>query len=303
MLITGYFMCKSTISAKKFAKLVLAVLFWRFLIHAIFWISGYSEFSIKKLIKCLLLITDIGVGFTQSYIMFFLFIPFINILVRNLSQKQHVLLLLLSLFVYTVLGTFKFVFSVNMNYVSWFFVLYLLSSYVRMYPNRWCDKTRLWGWMSALFLSISAASVVVCAMCDKDGYYFVEDSNTFLALATAFSAFMFFKNVKIRYSPFINGVAATCFGVLLIHAHSDAMRQWLWRDLLHNAEMYNSSWIYVHSIASAIGVFVVCSAMEFVRLQIVEKPFFKLWDKKYDGIEAKLKRLSGGIINRIKNAE
>lgn len=40
-------------------------------------------------------------------------------------------------------------------------------------------------------------------------------------------AFLMFKNIQIPYNKGINTVAASTFGVLLIHANSDAMRKWL----------------------------------------------------------------------------
>ena len=42
VLITGYFMCKSQITFKKFAKLILQVMFYNILINCVFWISSIS---------------------------------------------------------------------------------------------------------------------------------------------------------------------------------------------------------------------------------------------------------------------
>ena len=49
MMITGYFMCKSKITFKKFLKLLLEVMFYRWIIYAIFLFSGYEPFSLKTL--------------------------------------------------------------------------------------------------------------------------------------------------------------------------------------------------------------------------------------------------------------
>ena len=76
---------------------------------------------------------------------------------------------------------------------------------------------------------------------------------------------MLFKNLKIQYNPFINAVASTCFGVLLIHANSDTMRQWLWEDVLQNAKVYNSSYFCFHAICSVLGLFSICSIIDMGR--------------------------------------
>ncbi len=62
------------------------------------------------------------------------------------------------------------------------------------------------------------------------------------------------------------------FGVLLIHANSDTMRQWLWRDVFDNAGHYATNDIYRHAIIVPIIVFVVCSAIEYFRMKTIEKP-------------------------------
>lgn len=144
VLISGYFMCKSNITARKFAKLFFEIMFYRIVINFIFWISGYSVFSLKSLLKILIPVSEIGTNFTSSYIVFFLFIPFLNILVNNMSEKQHIYLLLLCSFTYVFLGTVPF-FYITMNYVSWFIVLYFMSSYIRLYPKDIFENTKFWG--------------------------------------------------------------------------------------------------------------------------------------------------------------
>ena len=73
-------------------------------------------------------------------------------------------------------------------------------------------------------------------------------------------------------------MAASTYGVLLIHANSDAMRQWLWVDLLANGQMFASEWLIVHAIISVLVVFLVCTCIDFARIRFVENPFMKLWE-------------------------
>lgn len=303
VLISGYFMCKSNITAKKFAKLLGEMLFYRFVIGCIFLISGYPHYSVKIFLKALIPITNIGTGFSPAFLIFFLCIPFLNILTKGMKEKQHIRLLLICFFVYVVLGTFPFL-SVTMNYVSWFVVLYLIASYIRLYPKKLFSKTYLWGWLSLACILVSATSVVACAWLGQQlgktmAFYFVTDSNTFLATATGFCTFMFFKNVKVKNSKFINTVAASSFGVLLIHAHSDAMRQWLWRDVLDNVSMYHSPWLILHALASVLGIYIICTIIDHLRIRFLEKPFFKLWDKHWDKISFKYKVLESKICKKL----
>lgn len=283
VLITGYFMCKSEISLIKFVKLLLQIELYNFLFYFIFLISGYQPFSIKIFIVNIFPIQFFSSNFIGCYLLFFLFIPFINVLIKNINEKQHLNLIYLCCFIYVVLGTIPFI-NVKMNYISWFIVLYFISSYIRLYPKKIFSNTIFWSWMTFCTFLVSLFSVLACAWLSSKlnlhyHYYFVVDSNKILAVVTAVSSFLFFKNINIKYSKFINAVAATTFGVLLIHANSDTMRQWLWKDTLDNVGMFYSPYFFIHAFGCVIGVFVVCSFIDHLRIRFIEKPFFKLWDK------------------------
>lgn len=76
-------------------------------------------------------------------------------------------------------------------------------------------------------------------------------------------------------------MAASTFGVLLIHANSVTMRWWLWCDTLNNVGMYESKWPYIHAFASVVGVFIICMLIDIIRRRLIEEPFFKWFDNKY----------------------
>lgn len=301
VMITGYFMCKSDITAKKFAKLVGEWLFYRYLLHAIFWITGYEPFTLKTAVLGIVPFTQIGSGFTSCFMLFFLAIPFLNVLVQHLSEKQHLYLLVLTGFIYIVFGTAH---RVTMNYVSWFMVLYFIASYIRLYPKKLFEDTKLWGWLTLASLALSVISVVSATWLGTKlgrnlSYFFVADSNTFLAVTNGVLSFLFFKNLKMPYSKFINTVAASTFGVLCIHAHSDAMRQWLWRDTLNNVGMYASPYMPLHAICSVLGVFIICNAIDHLRIRFLEKPFFLWWDKHWPRLSEHFQRKESILLKKI----
>lgn len=301
VMITGYFMCKSQITAKKFAKLVCEFMFYRFVFYLIFLISGYSQFSIKTLIKVVIPITSVNTNFTGCFVVFWLFIPFLNVLVQHMNERLHIRIILLSTFLYVILGTVK---QVTMNYVSWFIVLYFISSYIRLYPKKSFSNTKLWGIIAVLSVLISATSVVACVWLGTKinrniAFFFVTDSNTFLAAAVGVCAFMFFKNIKVSYNKFINTVATSTFGVLCIHANSDTMRQWLWKDTLDNVGHYSSSYMPLHAFGSVIGIFAVCVVIDMIRINYIEKPFFKFWDKHWDSFLAWFQKKEEKIFKNL----
>ncbi len=308
LMITGYFMCKSHITLKKFLKLLLEVEFYNIVIYIIFLIAGVENFSFIELIKALLPVTSVSSGFVSCYLLFFLLIPFLNILISNIDEKQHLRLTALLLFAYTILGTIPSV-SVTLNYVSWFSVIYFVSSYFRLYPKKIFANKKFWICSMLCSLFVSVCSIVVMTKIytyvDKElvrtSFYFISDSNKALAFTTSVCAFMVFKNLNIRYNKFINTVAASVFGVLLIHANSDTMRQWLWRSLLDNTGAYSQRlpMVILHAAGSVIAVFSVCIAIDYLRIRFVEKPFFVFLNKHLDKVTAIYKAAEDKICGRL----
>lgn len=284
VMITGYFMCKSNITIRKILKLVLEVIFYKVIIYIIFVGEGQIDFSAKEFLLCFMPIRSIADGFTPCFIAFYLGIPFLNILVHNMNKKQHLLLICLCLFIYTFIGMIP-IFKLRMNYVSWFCVLYFIASYIRLYLNSNDNKTQRWGRYSILCIISSMASVLMLLYISSlknhiyNAYFFVSDTNKILALLTAICTFMWFKNMKIKYSKWINAIAASMFGVLLIHANSDTMRHWLWKETLQNANHYGDNHYILYALISVLTVFFICIILDQIRIHTIEKYTFKQIDK------------------------
>lgn len=121
VLITGYFMCTSSITLRKFVKLVAQILFYNVLFYLLFTVTDYEPFSIKEAIKVLIPVRSLTNDFTSCFLVFYLFIPFLNRMVQALTEREHLLLIALCLFAFTILPTLGR--EVTLNYVVWFCVL------------------------------------------------------------------------------------------------------------------------------------------------------------------------------------
>lgn len=280
VLITGYFMCKSEVSLRKFLRLFLWIITYSVIITGIFTVCGYMPFGIIKMWWGAIPLKDIGDGFTSGFLMFFLAIPFLNILIRNISKKQHILLIVLLLFIYTFHSSIPML-HVTMNYVSWFATLYVISSYLRIYPLTRDSDTRFWGYMTALSWGISVCSVVVLTLMQAKftnsfnlgiSYFLMRDSNAILALTNGITSFMWFKNLRIKNSKIINTIAASSFGVFLIHTNSETMRQWLWKDTVDCVGHYNTPFFWLYAIGCVLAIYAACTIIDIIRIRTIETP-------------------------------
>ena len=284
VLITGYFMCTSRITLRKFLKLLMMVYFYRIIIYTLFIISGHQALNASGIIKVLLPTTSVAQDFVGCYLLFYLTIPFLNILIGGMNKKQHFLAMCLALFIYTFLGSIPKI-HVDMNYVSWFIVLYLIGSYLRLYPEKW----------SFSVIGFAGLSEWISNMLNQDyrlEYFLVSDSNKILAVAVAVCSFMLFKNLGIKYNRAINTVASATFGVLLIHANSDTMRQWLWSDTLNNVGWYTAKigdggtfTVILHAVLCVFVVYSACTIIEYLRLRFAEKPLLDVTERAANRIK------------------
>ncbi|MBR1530598.1 MAG: acyltransferase [Eubacterium sp.] len=300
VMITGYFMCKSHITFKKFLKLLPEYEFYKIVIYIILAFTGVEVFSLGRLFWAFVPVKTISDGFVPAFIVFYLFIPFLNVLINGISEKMHIRLLILCLFLYTFLST-MIDFDVTMNYVSWFIVIYFIASYVRLYPRKIYDNNIFWFITSVTCILFSTLSILGCLKFGVNPpYYFISDSNKLFAVVTSFCLFMFFNSLNIRYNRFVNLIASTTLGILCIHAHSDAMRKWLWVDVLHNVEVFNSSKCYIHFLISVVSVFLICTIIDLFRIFALEKPLFKVFDSFFPKINSKLIISEENVLNKFK---
>lgn len=282
VMITGYFMCRSNISLKKFLKLYLQVAFYGVIISLVFMFTGRIPFTASGLLTTLhrfFPIYSIDTDFPSCFLIFYLCIPFLNILIQNMTKRQHLTLLLILVGTLTVLRATGM--DVRFNYVEWFAVLYLISSYIRYYGQDFAKIShRNWGIISLFTFVTASASVVVLSWLGLTGrvsklvpYFFVADSNAILALAVAVTSFMWFKDLKIKQSRIINALGGATFGVLLIHAHSEEMRQWLWRETLDITGHYallGTFGMVGYLVFVVLIIFLMCSIIDIARSNWIE---------------------------------
>ena len=278
-------MCRSNITLKKFLKLFLEVMFYKITITLIFFIAQPEQWTLMSAIRNILPLTGVTDDFTGCYLIFFLLIPFLNILIKGMNGKQHGLLLLLCLTFFSLLPNLPS-FSIRMNYVTWFIIIYLIGAYIRNYNQELFARKKLWLVICITCFVLSVSSIFIATYLIEKSipnvgvYFFVEDSNKALAVITAVSSFVTFKNLNTRYRKTINTISSATFGVLLIHANCDAMRTWLWRDVLKNTQYVQTNQAYLHLIISVLLVYSICTVIDLLRIYLIEKPFFNWFENK-----------------------
>jgi len=291
LLITGYFMVDSDFKLYKWFRLWFEVIFYNIIISSFLFLGGY-RFGIKNIIQSVLPMTyGVQTYFTGTFLYLFLLIPFLNILIKSLSKKQYKTLLCLLFFLYTIISTFAF--HNTFSELGWYCTVYFIAAYLRHYPVRKLGNS-FWGMIFIFSMMITMVSILIVDYIGSRfgfyGYYhMINNAQKLFAVTGAVSMFMWFKDLKLKQSKFINVVASATFGVLCIHANSDQMRQFLWRDIFKNTTFYTSSFLIIHAVFSVIVVYSICVVIELLRAKLIEKPFMQFLEKK--GFQEKVLKL------------
>lgn len=278
VLISSYFVCLKNIIWEKVLKLILEILFYNILITSIFWLSGYQSLTFLSFFRQILdPVLTIGYEFVGSFIVFYLFVPFLNVLIGQLSKKQHFKLMMLAVSFFCICYTLTVLQACR--YVLWFMTLYTIGSYIRKYPNKYTEQKKYAILSMLLFLFMTWGSIYMIDIWGgKFGfynyYYFCSDSQKVLALGLSVSIFVLFKNIHIKYNRIINTFAASAFGVLLIHSNNWTMRHFLWDDLLKVPNLYYSVWLPLHFIFSIVSIYLFCFFIDKIRAFIFEKTLY-----------------------------
>lgn len=270
VLITGYFMCNSQITLRKFLKLTLQIMFYGLIIYLIIAATGHDTLSLFQILYNSSPIKSVGGEFTSCYILFFLLVPFLKVLVNNLSKFKHLALIALCI----LISSFAWVTHAksHINYVTWFSVIFFIGSYIRKYEimPRW--RTKEWLFATITVIGTSMLSVLLQFGRGKWPWAFVEGAYAPLAVACAVCIFMLFLHIKIPTNRFINTVAASTYGILLIHDHSLAIRQWLWSDTLNILGFHSTPYCIPYILLCVASVFATCATIDILRQRFIEIP-------------------------------
>lgn len=276
ILITGYFMCKKEITLQKYLKLLGQIWFYNIVIFCVFYLAGRDTLSIDRVLSVICPFLKIHTDcFISTFLVFFLTIPFVNALLHNLTVLQHRWLIILCIYCFVLLPMLTpFAYS-NVNEMIWYDVLYIIAAYIKLHPHPVFQ--RIWPWLmvgGGIFLA-------VCVLCIFNVAYgrLAGPTNSLFALGMSVCFFMVFLNMKIGYVPLINHFGAATFGVILIHSNSNAMRSWLFKEVIDNTGHYYDAHFILYTLFCILVIYVVCAMIDMVRIRTVEKVWMKIVEK------------------------
>lgn len=295
VLISGFFLSQQSFRLQKFCRLMGQIWFYLLAVLLVAWLTGFSPVT-KTLLRQSLLPLWLVHWFAYVYIILYLLFSFIN---RAISAFSEPLLRKL-LFLLTVLWSLMpFLLHSDMGYsiLGWFIYLYLLGAYFRLYPERSgaLSKHALPITLAGLALLIGRFAVLDLIVAYKGVPQPIDFSglepNVPYILMMSVGLFLWLKKRPIKTIPWVNQIAATMFGVYLIHDHP-LVREWLWKTFFHNADRIGSNTFFLVWIIEIIFVLTICGFFDYLRQRFFEKalfayanPFIQRLEMRFFGIK------------------
>ena len=110
-------------------------------------------------------------------------------------------------------------------------------------------------------------------------YTFFTRENKFFILTTSISLFLIFLKRNEFSNKYINYIAGSALGVYLIHSNV-FVQEYLWKSLIHVSSYYYSPNLWIVAIISIIGVYLICTGIDIIRRETVEKLWIRFVDNK-----------------------
>lgn len=290
IIISSWFLCdKDGIHVKKAVHLYLQTMLCSVAIFFVVKFFNFEPVGTKEFIKTFLTPVYGGYWFIRSYLIFYLLVPFLQNYLKKAEEKQvERLFVALTIFI-PVLRFFFFV--EEFGNVGDFIYIFIAVYCLKKRPGNFLEKhakilsaallVLMWTTMLAMifaghrinFPNTKAVLVHIFAY-----------RNIFLMILAMCVFYVFKNNVKIKYSKTVNAVAGTTLGVYIFH-ENPLFRSYGEKGLRETALLFEH-WLKIgvhfeqdrfyplYFIVCVVGVFAVCSLLEFARQLLCKSVVF-----------------------------
>ena len=284
LLITGYFMIVKSLSYKKIFRLFSKMIFYSWLILLVVYCSGLLPVSKDDVFRSIIPIWFGENWFISCYIIFSLFIPYINFFLNKLSEKSFRKMLIIIYFLVIVIPGLKGVTFMNSQMI-YFFLVYSIGGYIRLHYNNLNISIKP---MLCFILTIAIINISI-VLFDYIGFvlkndFFVKSAthiNVFLHIPAACFIFLWVNTKGIFYIQKINILSQSILGVYLIHDNF-LIRTIIWDKIFKNDYFLTSSFYVIFALVKILSVFIICIIVDKLISEMLDRfEFYCLcfWNK------------------------
>ncbi len=284
--ISSYFMAETNkIKIRKITDLYILMVFWAVVFYIIGLLLG-SSFNAVEFVQLFVPFLFGRRWFVETYLLFLLFVPFINLMLNHINQNSFRVLLLFQVLIYSVWPSFLTSSpTTDQGYgLLNFITIYLIIGYIKRFISIKALKNNK-GKLIILYSGSMIAVVVLSilpGLLNNDVIKSVSArawNYDFLCnLTAAVSLFLLFRIMVLKPSKIINIVASTTFGIFLIHSDF-TLSKFFYQTLLRAPDYYDSEIMFLHMAATVVILFVGSALLELARKAIWKRTIDRAMNK------------------------
>lgn len=280
VLISGYFLVRSKFKGKKLFRLIVQVFTWSFGLYLLCVAFGLAPFSLSSLVKSAFPLLTYQYWFASAYVGLYILFPFLNYGIRAMNEKQHRILCILLIALFTLYLPSKAL-VVNGYSIMWMISLYVIGAYLSLYyhpTGKVTWKQILFYLVPTILLPCSRFAIDIAgkllgkeALASTYSKFFYKNNSVFVCLS-AVALFILFLNVRIQKpitQKIIRFAAPLTFGVYLVH-NNPTLRETLW-DLVRPYTFMNHWWFFFAGCGIILLIFTASALLEFCRKTVYNK--------------------------------
>ena len=281
--ISTWFLCESQFQTKRFLKIYLETLFYSVLLTVLAVALG-KNIDFKTAISVWFVIAGNSHGFAAAYLLFYLFLPFLHKITKNITKKQLIVLTVLLFYAQILSQNLGIFFNYRQSFASellLFVLFYFTSLTLKRYPPNFISRKWLLGIIFVISWILCYALYITSSKNNNSTIqYFLDifrDESSILNIAAGYSLFLFFKDFQLKPNKLVNRIASCTFGVLLIHDHN-ILRNVFWSKIFPVRVCFAFPFYQfaLCLIGFVLAIFIVCALFDYFRQVALEKPLFNL---------------------------
>lgn len=254
VLISGYFYDKTRFKTDKFISLIVQVWF-----YVILGITIESLFFNQQFIYLLKVwsfpVVRERYWFATSFLLLYLFQPFIFIFVEQLDSRQVnrfvILILTIWCIIPSLLGNIEG--RLFYNRFIWMILIYIIGAFLSRNSSTLQITKIRWIFLSTfLFLATFIVSFTKWNINGIPGNYWWPP-NSLVQVILSVSLFAIFLKIDIKNNVIINYISSCTFGIYLLH--DGVLQSILWNDVFRTYEFGNNGKVILRILVSSLIIF------------------------------------------------
>ncbi|WP_270427342.1 acyltransferase family protein [Fusobacterium mortiferum] len=293
---SAYFLLENKkIDDKKIIRLLIDVWVINFSILCIFVVGSWYELSIKIIIKSIFPTIFATNWYITFYILFYLIHLGLNLVIQKITQKDHLIIILITLLLYFGLNYIKYGLFFTTPLIE-FSIIYFVIAYIKLYLKKFSKNLKL-NYILFLIsiLGIQLLILVTNFLGLNIGFFYDKlqhwnKNNSIFLLLTAISLFNIFNSKKFINDK-INYISSLSLLIYIIH-----------ENIIIRTYLRPTIWIYIHErigykyiilldLLYSIIVFIISMIIAWIYKRFIQNSIYKMVIKIYEKIKI--------IINKI----